>query len=202
MAEALARGIEVAPPQRFNDSGVMLSGKCHSAGVPEVGPHVPPGHLPKVGDHGQEPLVGTTLEQGTVPLLVERDTPVGVAPGGSKLAVNLSEPSQPLRRDRTGHRQGQTFEGGEYRAGFPHLRLVQRSDPEAPSHVGFDDPFPSEAEQSLADRRPAHSELSGNLGVPDAGTGGKIPTMDLLEQLPVDLVSERRSRDDISLLGW
>ena len=52
VAESPAGGIVILPPQGFDDSGVMLGGETHPAGVAQVRAHVSSRDLPESGDHG------------------------------------------------------------------------------------------------------------------------------------------------------
>ena len=47
-------------------------------------------HLPERGDHSSKPGIGAGLEESPVPLFVQVDAAVNVAPGGGQLPVNLA----------------------------------------------------------------------------------------------------------------
>ena len=75
------------------------------------------------------------------------------------------------------------------------LQLVRRQglDPEPAPYLRLQGALPGEADQGLANRSPADAELPGNLGVPDTGSGRQGAALNLLEQIEIDLVSQRRS---------
>lgn len=196
IGEALAGGLEVVPPQRLDYSGVMLGGKCHSARLPEVAAHIPAGNLPKLGDHGQQAAVGTSLKESAVPLFVQRNTAVSVAPGECQLAIDLAQPGQPLGWNLAGELQCQPLQRRQDGAGLTHLGRVQAADTEPAAHVRLQDAFTDQPEQCFADRRPADAQLDGNLGVAHPRAGRELAAVDAVEQLAVDLVTQRGSGDD------
>lgn len=190
MIEALPSRLTVVSSQRLDDPGMMLGGEAHATRVAEVGPHIAPGNLPEGRDQSQQSLVGAAFEQSSVPFLVECYAAVHIAPDSGKLAVDLAQTGQPNGRDLPGCLKREALERGKNGPAFPHLRPVERADPETSAHVGFQDSVPSQAKQRLPDRRPAHAQEAGNLGVPDSATHGVVAAVDPFQQLAIDLVSE------------
>lgn len=133
-----------------------------------------------------------------MPFFVERDTPVGIASGDAQLPVDFTQTGQAVGRNLARKLEGQSLQGREDRAGFPHLDSIQTADAESPSHVRFEGSLPHQPEEGLAYRSSADAELGGNLGVPDTGARGELTFVDTVADLAVDLISQRCSGDNMS----
>ena len=77
---------------------------------------------------------------------------------------------------------------------------LEGTDAEAAPHGGIEDAFPGEAEQSFADRRPAHAELQGEGRIPYARASGEVAALDLSQDGAIDLVAEGDTRDHLVLM--
>jgi hypothetical protein len=130
-----------------------------------------------------------------MPLLVQIDAAIHVAPGGRQLPVDLTQTRQPFRRDVAGEIEGQPFQGGEDRTALPHLGRVQRPYAEAAAHIGLENTFPGQPQQGLADGCAANPQLGREIGVADPAGRGKVSPLVPGEDGVVDLVAKRRAGD-------
>ncbi len=171
------------------------------AGVAEVGAHVAAWDLPERRNHGPETPIGTILEQGAVPLLVQIDTSVRVTPDAGEEPIDVAQLCKTAGRNVAAQLQGQALEPRQYGTRLEHLGGVQGRHAEAATHVRCENAFADQAQQRFPYRCAADAQLAGKLGVLQPRPGDEVAARDELQDLTMDFVPERCTSDDASTPG-
>jgi hypothetical protein len=180
--------------QSLGDLLVRQSGKAQATGIAHVGGEIAPGHVAERGDQVEQAAVGAVAEEDTMPFVLEVEAPGHVAPGLLEPPVDLAQALQPLLGWRGREPEGEGLQGAEEIADLPELYRVERADPEAATHGGLEDAFARQSEQGLPNGGATDAQTSGQLGIADSRTGGKLSGVDAAEDEAVGLIPEGHTR--------
>jgi hypothetical protein len=186
VGETLVRSLQIPAPKGFYNSDVMLGRECHPASFAEVCPHVPPGDLPQLGNHGEQPPIRASLEERAVPFFFQANGTVGISPCERQLAIEFGQAIEPVGRGFAGEREGHGLKIREYGPNLPHFTFAQRAHAKAAAQIGLDYTFTNEAEESLAGRCSADAEGGSYLGVSKASSSREMATLDAIEYGAID----------------
>src|SRR6476660_1656598 len=96
-----------------------------------------------------------------MPLFVEGDAAVDIAPDTGEVAIDLAQAAQLFSRNLAAALKGQAFERSENGPSFPHLPGLEWAYTEASPHVGVEDSFAGKTDKRFSHRGAADSQLSG-----------------------------------------
>jgi hypothetical protein len=174
---------------------MLKAGEAHAAPSLEVVVEIAPQRAAKSSDEGEEPSVGTVLQEDSMKLVVELDTAGDVAPGLFQAPDDIGEPVQSRRIWRGRLVERERLEGGENGPDLTELGPIEGGQAESPAGLRGKQPFTGEAQECFPHRGPADPELAGDGGIADSGPAGDRSLLNALQDLKIDLLPEWRSRN-------
>jgi hypothetical protein len=170
---------------------MLETGEAHAPASLEVVVEIASQRPAKSSDEGEQPAVGAVLQQDTMELLVELDTPGDVTPGLLQPPDDVGETLEAgrIRGGRLVERE--RLERGEDGADLAKLGPVEGGEAESSARLRRQQSFAGETEKGFPHGGAADPELAGDGGIANPRSAGDGALLNALKDLEIDLVAER-----------
>jgi hypothetical protein len=174
---------------------VLKAGKAHAPALLEVVVEIAMEAPAERARQAEQAAIGTVLQQDPVEVVVELDAAGHASPCLFQPVDDVGQTVDPLdsRLGRLVERK--RLQGGEDRPDLPNFGRIQRGQAKSPAGVRHQEAFPREPEQCFADGSTTDAQLRGDGGVAELGSSGYGSLLKAMQNLEIDLLTERSARD-------